>query len=82
METWEYHDAVNHFEQIVEKALNDVPQFISRHPGEEVVVVSLSEFKRLIRNGESLFDFLSRSPLFGSNLDLGQNDEPIRDLFE
>lgn len=67
---WALQDAKNHFSEVVDRALQDGPQTVTRHGREAVVIVSAEEFKRLTQPEESLADFFRRSPLHGLELEI------------
>ncbi len=63
--TWALQDAKNHFSEVVDRALQDGPQIVTRHGREAVVVVAASEFKRITQPEISLVEFMRKSPLYG-----------------
>lgn len=67
--TWQLQDAKNRFSEVVEKAVNEGPQEISKHGKKAVVVVSISEYERQRRRRGTLTDFFRRSPLGELNLE-------------
>jgi antitoxin Phd len=61
---WQLQDAKANLSQVVNKALEEGPQRITRHGRAAAVLVSERDFKRLVaRKRGSLVDFLARSPL-------------------
>ncbi len=60
---WQLQEAKNQFSTVVEKALTDGYQVVTRHGQPAVVVMSMKEFRRLKPNRQSLADFLAASPL-------------------
>ncbi len=66
---WQLQEAKNRFSEVVERALRDGPQDVSRHGKKAVVVVSCDEFDRMTRGSDSLVDFFQKSPLRGLELD-------------
>lgn len=74
---WQLQTAKQRFSQLVERALNDGPQVVSRRGRAVVVVVSLEEYRRL-REGERDFKrFLAEAPDF-SVLEIERTPEPAR----
>jgi prevent-host-death family protein len=65
-----HEDAKNHFSEVVDCALHDGPQTVTRHGREAVVVVAFDDYKHMARPEGSLVDFLRRSPLWGVELEL------------
>jgi prevent-host-death family protein len=81
IQTWQLHEAKNKLSQLIDKALDEGPQLITRHGETAVIVLAYPEYKRLTGADESLYDFLRRSPLVGVDLDLSREDESIPDRF-
>lgn len=71
---WTLQDAKNRFSELVRRVLSDGPQMVTRGRAGEgqdsVVVVSMSEYQRLLGRAGSLLAFLQRSPLADVELDL------------
>ena len=70
MQTWQLQEAKNRLSEVVDKALHQGPQVITRRGVETAVVVSVEEFRKLQRPETDLVDFFRASPLFGMDLDL------------
>lgn len=77
---WQLQEAKNRFSEVVDRALNEGPQAVSRHGKKAVVVVSSEEFDRLRCGSDSLVDFLRKSPLRGLEIDLGRARDLPRDF--
>lgn len=82
MQSWQLQEAKNKLSRVIDDALAIGPQLITRRGEEVVIVLSYSDYQKLTGNGESLYDFLMRSPLVGSDLDLSRDDSPIPDRFQ
>lgn len=69
---WQLHEAKNRFSEVVERAIKDGPQTVTKHGKEAVVVVSAEQFRRRTetanRPTQSLAEFLLQSPLSGVRL--------------
>ena len=76
--TWTLHEAKERLGEVVDKALTEGPQTISRRDAEAVVVISARDLERLRRPGESLVEFLSRSPLEGLGVELERDKDTGR----
>ncbi|MEK7465909.1 MAG: type II toxin-antitoxin system prevent-host-death family antitoxin [Planctomycetota bacterium] len=63
-------DAKNRFSEVVERALREGPQYVTRRGKEAVVVVAIDEFRKARAPRETLFEFLQKSPMRGVRLDL------------
>ncbi|MDD2763596.1 MAG: type II toxin-antitoxin system Phd/YefM family antitoxin [Opitutaceae bacterium] len=61
--TWQLQEAKDQFSTVVERALTDRPQIVTRHGKPAVVVVSVEEFRKLQPPRQPLSRFLAQSPL-------------------
>lgn len=77
---WQLQEAKNQFSKVINSALTDGPQTVTRHGKEAVVVLSYQEYKKLVQKRESLVDFFQKSPLKGVKLDLKRSKDLPRDL--
>jgi antitoxin Phd len=77
---WRLQDAKNRFSEVVNKALAEGPQVVTRRGEEVVVVVAKEEFARLRKSHSNLVDFFRKSPLVGVDLDLEHDRSLPRDL--
>ena len=76
---WSLQDAKNRFSEVVNRALSDGPQVVTRRGEEVVVVIARKEFARLQKSGPGLVQFFRESPLVGVDLDLERDHSPLRD---
>tara|TARA_R110001592_G_scaffold50524_11_gene156126 strand:- start:148 stop:393 length:246 start_codon:yes stop_codon:yes gene_type:complete len=67
--TWQLQEAKNRFSEVVDRALKEGPQEVSRHGKKAVVVVSCEDYERLQRGPDSLVEFFRKSPLRGLELE-------------
>lgn len=65
MESWQIQKAKNHFSELVRKALEKGPQTITLHGKPEAVVLSMRDYKNLMKKQEPLTEFFRKSPLKG-----------------
>lgn len=77
---WHLQDAKNRFSEVVRKASEEGPQFVSKHGKESVVVLSIEDYRRLDRSGNSLVDFFQASPLASVKLDTKRDKSLSRDI--
>lgn len=75
---WQLHEAKNKLSKVVDEAIADGPQVITRHGEEVVVVLAASEFRRLVASQKKLSEFFRESPLAEANIDLSRDKSPIR----
>ena len=74
MKTWQLQAAKAKFSEVVKQAAESGPQEITLHGHPVVVVISRDLFERLSGNGESLADFMRKSPLHGrEDVDLARD---------
>jgi prevent-host-death family protein len=81
MQTWQLQEAKNKLSQVVDDAIADGPQVITRHGQEVAVVLAYDAYRALTAAPESLVVFFRQSPLVGEDLDLQRDPSPIRDAF-
>ncbi len=75
---WKLADAKNRFSEVVNLALSEGPQVITRR-SDSVVVISQEEYKRLTGNKPSFTEFLINGPSL-EGLDLRRDKSPMRDV--
>lgn len=77
---WQLQYAKNKFSSLVDKAQQNGPQFVTKHGKEAVVVLSINEYRRLVKPKTSLVNFFHNSPLAQENIDLARSKEIPRDV--
>ena len=77
---WQLQEAKNRFSEVVNKAITEGPQTVTRHGEEIVVVLSKAEYNRLKKSQVNLIDFFRQSPLVGAELDLERDQSLPRDI--
>ena len=77
---WALQDAKARFSEVVRKAKSEGPQRITVHGREEVVVVSVEEYRRVKGEptGQSLVNAMRESPLGDVNMDRVQTRSRVR----
>lgn len=80
MSDWPLQDAKAKLSELVKKAQDQGPQYITVRGKKAVVVISEEEYRTLITPPISLVDFFRQSPLVGLNLDLGRDKSPTREI--
>jgi prevent-host-death family protein len=78
---WQLQEAKQKLSEVVDRALDDGPQTITRRGVEVVVVLAVDEYRRLTANKRDLRDFLldPNGPDF-SDLDLERDKSLFRDV--
>lgn len=77
---WHLQDAKNRFSEVVRKASEEGPQFVSKHGKESVVVLSIEDYRRLDRSSNSIIEFFQTSPLASVKLDTKRDKSLSRDI--
>ena len=55
---WQLQEAKNKFSEVVQEALSDGPQVITKRGVETVIVLSYSEYRKLLSSQKKLSEFL------------------------
>ena len=69
-DTWTVAEAKAKFSEIIERAMSEGPQTITRKGRTAAVVVGAEEWQRKTKRAGNLAEFFAGSPLRGSNLKL------------
>jgi prevent-host-death family protein len=79
---WILQDAKARFSELVRRAHREGPQHVTVHGRDEVVVISVGEYRRLRgdRPGQLLVDLLRDSPLSGVPIEPAAVRSPVRDV--
>jgi len=77
---WQLQDAKNKFSKLVEKAQHIGPQVVTKHGKDAVVVLSIDEYKKLVKPKMNLVTFFQKSPLANIELNISRNKEVPRDI--
>jgi prevent-host-death family protein len=77
---WTVASAKAQLSQVIERALSDGPQTISRNGRDAVVVVSISEWNSKTKRKGNLADFFAESPLRDSGLVIERDSETPREI--
>ncbi|HZD57789.1 MAG TPA: type II toxin-antitoxin system Phd/YefM family antitoxin [Anaerolineales bacterium] len=76
---WQLQDAKNRFSEVVNRALAEGPQIVTRRGEEVAVVLSTDEYNRLKKSKSSLREFFRESPLVGVDLEVERDQSYPRD---
>jgi prevent-host-death family protein len=77
---WGIADAKARFSEMIERALSEGPQTITRNGRKTVIVVAADEWARRSRRQGSLAEFFASSPLRGSGLQIDRAQDGPRDI--
>ncbi len=75
--TWQLQEARNQFSLVVDKALSEGPQTVTRHGQPTVVVVSMAEYRKSRPRRKSLLELFE--PLRGVELEIVRDRSLPRD---
>ena len=75
---WALQDAKNRFSELVDTAVREGPQTITRRGKDTAVLLSVDQFRNLTSGGSGLVSFLRDSPLKGVELDLDRDTDTGR----
>jgi prevent-host-death family protein len=77
---WQLQEAKNRFSEVVEKAMSEGPQIVTKRGEDAVVVLSMKDFKKSTQKKMSLLEFLQNSPLKGSDLVIERSRDTGRNI--
>jgi antitoxin Phd len=77
---WQLQEAKNKFSSLVDKARHEGPQIVTKRGKESVVVMSVSDYRKIIKPKISLVNFLKNSPLAGVSLNIQRDKSFSRDV--
>ncbi len=80
MSQWQLQEAKNRFSELVEEALRNGPQVVTRRGVETVVIMSVKEYQKLSKPKKDLVDFFHESPLTAIDLDLERDKSLPREI--
>ena len=78
--TWQLQDAKSKFSQLVDKAMRNTPQFVTKHGNNAVVVMSFEDYKKITKPKNDLVSFLRNSPLAEANIEITRNNDQPREI--
>jgi antitoxin Phd len=76
--TWQLQEAKNKFSEVVEGAIKDGPQVVTKRGVETVVILSYSKYIELSAPRQKLSVFFRESPLVEVELDLRRDTSGLR----
>ena len=78
--TWQLKDARANFSALVDKAITDGPQIVTRNGKKTVVVVSMEEWMRRERRRGDLVEFFANSPMREDAIDIERQRDFPREI--
>jgi len=80
MENWQLQDAKNRFSEVVQKAIEQGPQIITRRGVKTAVIMSVEDYQQLTEPKVNIVDFFRKSPLKGLRIDLTRDNDLGREI--
>jgi antitoxin Phd len=77
---WQLQEAKNRMSELINRALSDGPQTITRHGKPAVVVISAATYQKMSQPRKPLSQALRESPLRGVGLDIERDKSRGRDV--
>jgi prevent-host-death family protein len=78
-DTWSVAEAKARLSELLDRAINDGPQAITRRGRQVAIVVSADEWHQKSSRSGSLAEFFATSPLRDSGLEIDRPSAPERD---
>lgn len=81
--SWQLQTAKARLSEVIRLARTDGPQVVTKQGKEEVVIVTVEEFRKLKQRGRqplSLTQFFAESPLAKANINLDREPDYGRDI--
>jgi prevent-host-death family protein len=75
---WQLQEAKNKFSEVVDEAIRHGPQIITKRGIETVIVLSYTEYRKVMLNQKKLSDFFRESPLAEAGLGLRRDKSGLR----
>lgn len=76
--SWQLQEAKNKFSEVVNRAIDEGPQEITRRGESAVIVLSIDDYKKMSKKNGTIVDFFKNSPL--ADLDLKRIKDFPRDF--
>ena len=77
---WQLQDAKAKFSHLVSLAIRNIPQVVTKHGNNAVVLLSFEQYQKLIKPKKDLIEFFKDSPLYGLELNLERSKDLPRDI--
>ena len=76
---WQLQEAKNKLSEVVDEAVTHGPQVITRRGIEIAIVLSFTEYRKIMSSQKKLSTFFHESPLAGLDLELNRDTSDVRD---
>lgn len=78
--SWQLQDAKNKLSEVIDRAVREGPEWVTRRGVGTAVVLSKADYDRLTRPNTDLASFFRNSPLVGIELDWSRPTEGPREV--
>jgi len=78
MASWQVQEAKTKLSEVIDRAISEGPQTITRHGKARAVVVSIDEYEALAKKRRNFVDFLLDGPRF--DIDIERSKDLPRDI--
>lgn len=79
MQSWQIQEAKSHFSQVIDLAITQGAQLVTRRGNEVAVVLSLKDYELISGKKNNLLNTLLNAPK-GEELNISRSNESIREL--
>lgn len=79
MQTWQIQEAKSHFSEVVDLAITQGAQMVTRRGNEVAVILSVKDYEQISGKKSNLLDTLLNAPK-SEDLNIARSSESIRDL--
>lgn len=76
---WQLQEAKNKLSRVVENAVREGPQIITKRGVEVAIVISYADYQKMLASRGKLSTFFQESPLAGVELDLARDKTEARE---
>lgn len=76
---WQLQEAKNKFSEVIDKAIDEGPQVITRRGAEVAIVLSYTEYRQMIASKKKISEFFRESPLAEEDLDFSRDKSDARE---
>ena len=77
---WQLQDAKSKFSELVDKAIHNGPQIVTKYGKNAVVVLSYEDYQKAAQPKSDLITFFRHSPLADIDLDIARDKNLPRDI--
>ena len=78
MASWQVQEAKTKLSEVIDRAISEGPQTITRHGKARAVVISVDEYEALAKKRRNFVDFLLDGPRF--DIDIERSKDLPRDI--